>query len=52
MKSLVDFIGDQEMAALARPIGQATGLSGRVFSLNNAACFGKPISEGAIVVSH
>ena len=32
MKSLADFIGDQEIAALERPLGEATGLPGRVFS--------------------
>lgn len=32
MKALADFIGDQEIAELERPIGQAAGLPGRVFS--------------------
>src|SRR5215470_9957457 len=32
MKPLTDFIGDQEIAALEGPLGQAVGLPGRVFS--------------------
>jgi choline monooxygenase len=32
MKSLADFIGDHDIAALERPLGEATGLPGRVFS--------------------
>src|SRR4029077_4281105 len=32
MKSLADFIGDQEIAALEPPLGEATGLPGRAFS--------------------
>ena len=32
MRPLADFIGDQQTAALEGPIGQATGLPGRVFS--------------------
>src|SRR5262249_7145020 len=32
MKSLADFISDDDIAALERPLGQAIGLPGRVFS--------------------